>query len=105
MSILGEISMEKVHVRRYVAGKRPEWANEVESDSEEEQDKVIFGGFVQQTLLMMKLIMPIILNSLHVKLIEGVAITCSFNCENTSAGRQHWLDCPLSLRSTSLNSS
>ena len=33
--------MEKVHVRRYVAGKRPEWANEVESDSEEEDNKVL----------------------------------------------------------------
>ena len=29
--------MEKVHVKRYVAGKRPEWANEDESDSEEEE--------------------------------------------------------------------
>ena len=33
--------MEKVHVRRYVAGKRPEWANEEESDSDEEDNKVI----------------------------------------------------------------
>ncbi|CAK8698624.1 unnamed protein product [Clavelina lepadiformis] len=33
----GEISMEKVHVRRYVAGKRPEWANEEEEDSEDEE--------------------------------------------------------------------
>lgn len=34
----GEVSMEKVHVKRYVAGKRPEWAAD-ESESEDEGDK------------------------------------------------------------------
>jgi len=34
----GEVSMEKVHVKRYVAGKRPEWAAD-ESESDDEDDK------------------------------------------------------------------
>ena len=29
--------MEKVHVKRYVAGKRPEWAHDDESESDEEE--------------------------------------------------------------------
>ena len=36
----GEVSMEKVHVKRYVAGKRPEWAAD-ESESDDEDDKVM----------------------------------------------------------------
>lgn len=32
--------MEKVHVKRYVAGKRPEWAHEEEESDSEEEDRV-----------------------------------------------------------------
>ncbi|XP_002128231.2 microfibrillar-associated protein 1-like [Ciona intestinalis] len=33
----GEISMEKVHVKRYVAGKRPDWADDEEEEDEEDE--------------------------------------------------------------------
>lgn len=34
--------MEKVHVKRYVAGKRPDWAdNELEESSDEEQSSKV----------------------------------------------------------------
>uniref|UniRef100_H2Y7U5 Micro-fibrillar-associated protein 1 C-terminal domain-containing protein n=1 Tax=Ciona savignyi TaxID=51511 RepID=H2Y7U5_CIOSA len=36
----GEMSMEKVHVKRYVAGKRPEWADDYDEDDDEEEEKV-----------------------------------------------------------------
>lgn len=32
----GQVSMEKVHVKRYIAGKRPDWASDDESSSEDE---------------------------------------------------------------------
>uniref|UniRef100_H2Y7U4 Micro-fibrillar-associated protein 1 C-terminal domain-containing protein n=1 Tax=Ciona savignyi TaxID=51511 RepID=H2Y7U4_CIOSA len=35
----GEMSMEKVHVKRYVAGKRPEWADDYDEDDDEEEEK------------------------------------------------------------------
>nr|CAB3263778.1 microfibrillar-associated protein 1-like [Phallusia mammillata] len=43
----GEMSMEKVHVKRYVAGKRPDWADdEMDESSDEEQS----AKFVQSEM-------------------------------------------------------
>lgn len=40
-SFLGEISMKKVKVQRYISGKRPEYAQAHSSDEEEEEDDFI----------------------------------------------------------------
>lgn len=37
----GEVSMKKVHVKRYIAGKRPEWASEDESSDEDDFKKPV----------------------------------------------------------------
>lgn len=34
----GELSMQKVKVHRYVSGKRPDYAQEIQSDSESDED-------------------------------------------------------------------
>jgi len=48
---LGEMSMEKVHVKRYVAGKRPEWANEDDEESSEEEDNKVIKHFLNECFL------------------------------------------------------